>query len=73
MFGYERGAFTNADKTKKGRFELAAGGTLFLDEISEMSVAIQAKVLRVVEAKELERLGGNGNNKSGCQNYLCFK
>ncbi len=59
LFGYERGAFTNADKTKKGRFELAAGGTFFMDEISEMSVAIQAKVLRVVEAKELERLGGN--------------
>ena len=58
LFGYERGAFTSAEKTKKGRFELAAGGTLFLDEISEMSAAIQAKVLRVVEAKELERLGG---------------
>jgi len=58
LFGYEKGAFTSAEKTKKGRFELAAGGTLFLDEISEMSAAIQAKVLRVVEAKELERLGG---------------
>jgi len=58
LFGYERGAFTSAEKTKKGRFELAAGGTFFMDEISEMSVAIQAKVLRVVEAKELERLGG---------------
>jgi transcriptional regulator with GAF, ATPase, and Fis domain len=58
LFGYERGAFTNAEKTKKGRFELAAGGTFFMDEISEMSVAIQAKVLRVVETKELERLGG---------------
>ncbi|OHC15645.1 MAG: hypothetical protein A3K50_09905, partial [Planctomycetes bacterium RIFOXYD12_FULL_42_12] len=58
LFGYEKGAFTGAEKTKKGRFELAAGGTFFLDEISEMSAAIQAKVLRVVEAKELERLGG---------------
>ena len=58
LFGYERGAFTGAEKTKKGRFELAACGTFFLDEISEMSAAIQAKVLRVVEAKELERLGG---------------
>lgn len=58
LFGYEKGAFTSAEKTKKGRFELAAGGTFFLDEISEMSAAIQAKVLRVVEAKELERLGG---------------
>ncbi|HHT9129336.1 MAG TPA: sigma-54-dependent transcriptional regulator [Candidatus Brocadiaceae bacterium] len=58
LFGYEKGAFTSAEKTKKGRFELAAGGTFFLDEISEMSAAIQAKVLRVVESKELERLGG---------------
>lgn len=58
LFGYERGAFTSAEKTKKGRFELAAGGTFFMDEISEMSLAIQAKVLRVIEAKELERLGG---------------
>lgn len=58
LFGYERGAFTSAEKTKRGRFELAGGGTFFLDEISEMSAAIQAKVLRVVEAKELERLGG---------------
>ncbi|MDE2215989.1 MAG: sigma-54-dependent Fis family transcriptional regulator [Planctomycetota bacterium] len=58
LFGYERGAFTSAEKTKKGRFELAAGGTFFLDEISEMSAAIQSKMLRVVESKELERLGG---------------
>ena len=58
LFGYEKGAFTSAEKTKKGRFELASGGTFFLDEISEMSAAIQAKVLRVIEARELERLGG---------------
>ncbi len=58
LFGYEKGAFTSAEKTKKGRFELAGGGTFFLDEISEMSASIQAKVLRVIEAKELERLGG---------------
>lgn len=58
LFGYEKGAFTSAEKTKKGRFELAAGGTFFLDEISEMSAAIQAKVLRLIESKELERLGG---------------
>ncbi|KAA0243091.1 MAG: sigma-54-dependent Fis family transcriptional regulator [Candidatus Brocadia sp. AMX2] len=58
LFGYEKGAFTSAEKTKKGRFELAVGGTFFMDEISEMSLAVQAKVLRVIEAKELERLGG---------------
>ncbi len=58
LFGYERGAFTGAEKCKKGRFELANGGTLFLDEISEMNLIVQAKVLRVVEERELERLGG---------------
>ncbi len=58
LFGYEKGAFTGAERSKKGRFELANGGTLFLDEISEMNPIIQAKVLRVVEEKELERLGG---------------
>jgi transcriptional regulator with PAS, ATPase and Fis domain len=58
LFGFERGAFTNAEKTKKGRIELAAGGTFFLDEISEMSYSLQAKVLRVIEEKELEHLGG---------------
>lgn len=64
LFGYERGAFTNAEKTKKGRFELAAGGTFFMDEISEMSTAVQAKVLRVIEAKEMERLGGTETIKA---------
>ncbi|GJQ59248.1 MAG: sigma-54-dependent Fis family transcriptional regulator [Candidatus Scalindua sp. AMX11] len=59
LFGYEKGAFTGAEKSKKGRFELANGGTLFLDEISEMNPVIQAKVLRVVEERELERLGGS--------------
>ena len=58
LFGYEKGAFTGAERSKKGRLELANGGTLFLDEISEMNPIIQAKVLRVVEEKELERLGG---------------
>lgn len=59
LFGYDKGAFTGAEKNKKGRFELANGGTLFLDEISEMNPSVQAKVLRVVEEKELERLGGS--------------
>lgn len=58
LFGYERGAFTGAEKCKKGRFELANGGTLFLDEIAEMNLIVQAKVLRIVEERELERLGG---------------
>jgi DNA-binding NtrC family response regulator len=58
LFGYEKGAFTGAEKCKKGRFELANGGTLFLDEISEMNPNVQAKVLRLIEERELERLGG---------------
>ncbi len=59
LFGYEKGAFTGAEKCKKGRFEIANGGTLFLDEISEMNPVVQAKVLRLIEARELERLGGS--------------
>ena len=58
LFGYEKGAFTGADKLKKGKFELADGGTIFLDEIGNMSPAIQSKILRVLQEKELDRLGG---------------
>jgi transcriptional regulator with PAS, ATPase and Fis domain len=58
LFGHERGAFTGADKLKRGRFELAAGGTLFLDEIGELTSAVQAKLLRVLQEREYERVGG---------------
>ncbi|HYC78703.1 MAG TPA: sigma-54 dependent transcriptional regulator [Planctomycetota bacterium] len=58
LFGHERGAFTGAVKAKEGRFELAQGGTLFLDEIGEMSPETQAKLLRVLECGEFERVGG---------------
>jgi DNA-binding NtrC family response regulator len=59
LFGHERGAFTGAYKQRIGRFEQAHGSTLFLDEIGDMSPATQAKVLRVVEEREFERLGGS--------------
>ncbi|MDF1552633.1 MAG: sigma-54 dependent transcriptional regulator [Deferrisomatales bacterium] len=59
LFGHEKGAFTGAEREKKGRFELAEGGTLFLDEISEVSPAIQVKLLRFLQEKEFERVGGN--------------
>lgn len=58
LFGHEKGAFTGADKLRIGRFEQANGGTLFLDEIGEMSLNLQAKLLRVLEEKAFERLGG---------------
>jgi len=58
LFGYERGAFTGAVSSKPGRFELADGGTLFLDEIGEMSVEMQVKLLRVLQDKSFERVGG---------------
>jgi Nif-specific regulatory protein len=59
LFGHERGAFTNAHVTRQGRFELADGGTIFLDEIGELPFSLQAKMLRVLQEKEFERLGGS--------------
>ncbi|MEA2030002.1 MAG: sigma-54 dependent transcriptional regulator, partial [candidate division Zixibacteria bacterium] len=57
LFGYEKGAFTGADRAKQGRFELADGGTLFLDEIGEIPLSMQVKLLRVLEDKKIQRLG----------------
>lgn len=59
LFGYEKGAFTGAYKSSPGKFELANNGTLLLDEISEMELGLQAKLLRVLQEREVERLGGN--------------
>ncbi|MBS1190394.1 MAG: DNA-binding response regulator [Rhodocyclaceae bacterium] len=59
LFGYEKGAFTGAQKERIGKFELADGGTIFLDELTEMPMALQAKLLRVLQENTIERLGGN--------------
>ncbi len=59
FFGHEKGAFTGATERREGRFELADGGTILLDEISEIAPALQAKLLRVLQEKEFERVGGN--------------
>jgi Nif-specific regulatory protein len=64
LFGHERGAFTGATARKKGRFELAQGGTLFLDEIGELPLSTQVKLLRVLQFREFERLGGTETVKS---------
>jgi Nif-specific regulatory protein len=58
LFGYERGAFTGANGSRKGRFEIASGGTLFLDEIGELTPMTQVKLLRVLQEREFERVGG---------------
>ncbi len=63
LFGHEKGAFTGAYTQRKGRFEMAHGGTLFLDEISETPISFQAKLLRVLEQQDFERVGGNESVK----------
>jgi Nif-specific regulatory protein len=63
LFGHEKGAFTGAQAERKGRFELANGGTLFLDEIGDISPAFQAKLLRVLQEREFERVGGSRSIK----------
>lgn len=60
LFGHEKGAFTGANQRKAGRFEMAHGGTLFLDEIGEVPLTVQAKLLRALEEKKIERLGASG-------------
>jgi transcriptional regulator with GAF, ATPase, and Fis domain len=64
FFGHERGAFTGATERREGRFELAHGGTLLLDEISEVSINLQAKLLRVLQEREFERVGGTKTIKA---------
>jgi DNA-binding NtrC family response regulator len=64
LFGYEKGAFTGADRVRVGRFEHANGGTIFLDEVADMSLMTQAKVLRVIQEKEFERVGSNQTLKT---------
>jgi len=63
LFGHEKGAFTGADRQRKGRFELADGGTIFLDEVGELPVATQVKLLRVIQEGEFERIGGSSTIK----------
>ena len=59
LFGHEKGAFTGAHQKKYGKFEIADGGTIFLDEIGELEMSLQAKILRVIQEREFERVGGN--------------
>ncbi|NDV25731.1 sigma-54-dependent Fis family transcriptional regulator [Desulfovibrio sp. JC010] len=63
LFGHEKGAFTHAVRSRPGRFELADGGTIFLDEIGEMDLSLQVKILRVLQEKEIERVGGTSIKK----------
>ncbi len=63
LFGHEKGSFTHAIRSRAGRFELADGGTIFLDEIGEMDLSLQVKILRVIQEKEFERVGGSTSKK----------
>jgi len=67
LFGHEKGAFTGAILTKKGKFEEAEGGTIFLDEIGEMDINLQVKLLRVLQEREITRVGGNDVIKVNCR------
>ncbi|MFC1753695.1 sigma-54-dependent transcriptional regulator [Thermoproteota archaeon] len=67
LFGHEKGAFTGAEKTKLGRFELAQGGTIFLDEIGELNLNMQVKLLRVLQENEYERVGGTTTLKTNAR------
>ena len=67
LFGHERGAFTGAERRKPGKFEIAEDGTIFLDEISELDPNVQVKLLRVLQEKEFQRVGGNGTLKANCR------
>lgn len=64
LFGYKKGAFTNADKDKPGRFKLADGGTIFLDEIGDLPLTLQSKILRVLQEKEYDEIGGTKTIKT---------
>ena len=59
LFGHEKGAFTGADRPRKGRFELSSGGTLFLDEIGDIPLSLQSKLLRALESKKIQKVGGS--------------
>ena len=58
LFGHEKGVFTGAEKSRAGRFELSSGGTLFLDEIGDISLSLQAKLLRALENRSIQKVGG---------------
>jgi len=67
LFGHEKGAFTGADKAKRGKFKLADNGTLFLDEIGELPLALQAKLLRALQQGEIQRLGSKTSIRVNCR------
>ena len=72
LFGHEKGAFTGADSRREGRFEASDNGTLFLDEIGDMPLPLQAKLLRAIETRTIQRVGGKGEISLDSKTYLCY-
>jgi transcriptional regulator with GAF, ATPase, and Fis domain len=71
LFGHEKGSFTGALEKRIGKFEQANGGTLFLDEVGELPFEIQSKLLRAIQEKEIERVGGRSVIKTDIKNHHC--
>jgi transcriptional regulator with GAF, ATPase, and Fis domain len=73
LFGHEKGAFTGAEKSRKGRFEMADTGSIYLDDIDDIPLELQVKLLRVLQEQEVEPVGDNTGDKGGCKSNFIYQ